>query len=473
MNTKTQQIAHSSAALLLSNAANKVTGFLIMLSVARYLGAEQFGLYTFVFSYVWVFGVFSDLGLTSVVAREISKEEGAGRVWLGNAIAIRWAASLVVYAICVGSSLMYNGWSQKSSLIALSALTFFYAPLSSANAVFTAKLKLYGSSMASLVSRLALWAAIQVLARKGASVAALIMVEVILGGITTAGLWIWARRLLSPSYRLDRLIAGTLLTQGIPLLMTSVFIALYFRMDVFFLEYFVGAAAVGSYAAAYRLTEAIPMAATAFTSSLFPVICQLLHQGEEHRLQKLLVSAQKILMAIVTPVLVVLTCYALPLVGLLYAGRFDSSSTALAILSCGQVFVFANILSTTLLVARNQGPILMGVTMGMVPLNALLNYLVIPGYGVPGAAATTVATEFAAFCCLLLITKTAGRFFSALTRVLPPALLALLFAWTLQHYAPAGLVWQIPLILILYGLSIRFLGVFDQEEWDRLKKALP
>ena len=52
--------------------------------------------------------------------------------------------------------------------------------------------------------------------------------------------------------------------------MSSVFIALYFRMDVFFLEYFVGAAAVGAYAAAYRLTEAIPLAATAFTSGRVP-----------------------------------------------------------------------------------------------------------------------------------------------------------------------------------------------------------
>jgi O-antigen/teichoic acid export membrane protein len=468
---KARQIAQSSMALLAGNAANKITGFLIMLSVARFLGAEQFGLYTFVFSYVWVFSILTDLGLTNIVAREIAREEETGRLWLGNAVAVRWAAALVVYLLCLAGSFFYNGWSQRTSLIAISALSFFYSPLSSANAVFTAKLKLYGASAASLVSRLILLVIIQMLARQGASVAALIVVEVLLGGLTSLALWIWASRMLRPSYRLDFAVIKVLLKQGIPLLMTSVFVALYFRMDVFFLEYFVGAAAVGTYAAAYRLTEAVPLAATAFTSSIFPVICQLLHRGEEPLLRKLTGSAQKILLAMVMPVVLGLAWFALPVVRLLYVGRFDASSTALAILGCAQIFVFSNILSSTLLVARNRGQQLMVVTLGMVPLNAILNYLVIPRFGVAGAAATTLATELGGAIVLLILTGTLGSFANGTLKVLPPALLAGLSVWLWAHFLPEGFYWQLPAMLAVYALAILMMRVFDQEEWGRLRRV--
>jgi O-antigen/teichoic acid export membrane protein len=295
---------------------------------------------------------------------------------------------------------------------------------------------------------------------------------VVLGGISSLVLWIWAQQMLRPSYQFNRAIAKSLLIQGLPLMMTSVFIALYFRMDVFFLEYFIGSAAVGAYAAAYRLVEAIPLAATAFVNSLFPVICQLHHQEDKTRLDRLTGSAHKILLAIVAPAVLILTWFSLPVVGLLYAGRFDSSALPLAILSCGQVLVYANILSSTLLVAQNHGHILMYVTMGMVPLNAVLNYQIIPRYGVPGAASTTLATEFAAVICLLVLTNSMRGFLAGLWRVLPPFLLAGIAAWTGQHYLPVGFLLQGAMTLVVYALAILLLRVFDQEEWKHLKKVI-
>src|SRR5688500_17544531 len=151
-----QKIGRNAMALLAGNLANKVIGFFIMLSVARFLGAEQFGLYTFVFAYVGFFGLLTDLGLTTVVARELSQDEATGRVWLGNAIGVRWIVLVVGYAVCVGASLLYHAWSETTSLVALAACTFFFAPLNTNSAIFTALLKVYGPSLISLLSRMLL-----------------------------------------------------------------------------------------------------------------------------------------------------------------------------------------------------------------------------------------------------------------------------------------------------------------------------
>lgn len=459
-------------ALLAGNLANKVIGFFIMLSVARFLGAEQFGLYTFIFAYVGFFGLMTDLGLTTVVARELSQDETSGRVWLGNAIGARWIISLAAYAVCVGASLIYHGWSGTTSLVALAACTFFFAPLNTNSAIFTARLKLYGPSLISLSSRTLLLIAVQVLARGGAQVGTLIALEVTLGGITTLVLWSWAHHMLAPTYRMDFSTIRRLLTEGIPLFMTSVFIALYFRIDVFFLEYFSGNDAVGSYAAAYRLTEAIPIAATAVTGSLFPVVCQLFHQGDSLLLEKLVRGSQKILLAMALPAALILAWHALPIVRVLYGGRFDSSAQALAILGCGQIFVYSNILSSTLLVASNRGRQLMLTTLAMLCINVVLNFLIIPVYGVPGAAATTVLTEIAGTIALVFPTGTYRGLVNAMSRLLVPASVFVVVLWLCSRVSPAIRLWSVLPAMAGYALTIRVLSVFDQEEWSRLKKAV-
>src|SRR5688500_4446858 len=184
-----QKIGRNAMAVLAGNLANKVIGFFIMLAVARVLGAEQFGLYTFIFAYVGFFGRMTDLGLTTVEARELSRDEPSGRVWLGSAMGGRWIISLAAYAVCVGASLSYHGCSGTTSLVALAGCTFFFAPLNTISAIFAARLNLYGPSLISLLSRTLLLIAVQMLARGGAQVGTLIALEVTLGGLTTLVLW--------------------------------------------------------------------------------------------------------------------------------------------------------------------------------------------------------------------------------------------------------------------------------------------
>src|SRR6185369_618905 len=102
-----RRIAESSMALLVSNVANKVTGFLIMLTVARLLGADRFGLYTAIFAYVSVFGLITDLGLTTVVVRRLSQDIDDGKRWLGNALLLRWPLAIGSYIVCVGSAVAF------------------------------------------------------------------------------------------------------------------------------------------------------------------------------------------------------------------------------------------------------------------------------------------------------------------------------------------------------------------------------
>jgi PST family polysaccharide transporter len=46
-------------------------GLLVGVLVAKYLGPEDFGIFNFVFSFVWIFSHFVTLGLDEIVTKEL------------------------------------------------------------------------------------------------------------------------------------------------------------------------------------------------------------------------------------------------------------------------------------------------------------------------------------------------------------------------------------------------------------------
>jgi O-antigen/teichoic acid export membrane protein len=467
-----RRIAHSSATLLFSNFVNKVIGFLIMITVARILGAEQFGIYTAVFAYVSLFALLTDLGLTTVVTRKLAQDNGAGCRWLGAALMMRWPTSVLMYIMAVASALWLYGWEERTGLIAISSLTFVTVPLTTYSAIFHAQVLPHKPALVSLCSRVALLAAVQWLARSGGSVAGLVLLEVIFGSAANITTWLLSRPLCRPVFSFDRSAFTQMLTEGIPLFLTSAFMMLYFRIDVFFLEYYRNSSAIGVYAAAYRLTEAMPVFATALTASIFPVLCRQVHAANEASLEKLVRISLKILLGAVLPLAVVLAFYNEVVVRILYGNRFDGSAPILAILACSQVRVFTNILMSTLLVARGKGSRLMVLTVIMLFLNIVLNFMVIPRHGVTGAAWTTLATELAGTVGCLAITSTAKLFLQTAARLTLPVLgcAAVLFSFTPAKVdTTLASLWPLLAVCLVYPISISVLRVFDQDEWKRLR----
>jgi O-antigen/teichoic acid export membrane protein len=138
-----------------------------------------------------------------------------------------------------------------------------------------------------LLSKVALFVAIQWLSRSGGTLTSLMAVEVIIGSASNITMWLFSRRWLRPSFDFDWGSVWLILQEGLPLFVSTAFVMLYIRIDVFFLEYYRGNAEIGLYAAAYRLTESLPLIAGALTNSIL-VMCQQIHAPNEPSLNKLL-----------------------------------------------------------------------------------------------------------------------------------------------------------------------------------------
>ncbi len=67
------RLASNTAIAFAGNALQRGLTFVITLILARGLGEERFGLYSYVVSYMFLFGFLADLGVERVVTRELSR----------------------------------------------------------------------------------------------------------------------------------------------------------------------------------------------------------------------------------------------------------------------------------------------------------------------------------------------------------------------------------------------------------------
>src|SRR5258706_15870288 len=65
---------------VIAKAATVVLGFFTVGLLTRYLGVEQYGVYSLVFAYLAFFGIFADFGLQLTLVRDLSDDKSSERL---------------------------------------------------------------------------------------------------------------------------------------------------------------------------------------------------------------------------------------------------------------------------------------------------------------------------------------------------------------------------------------------------------
>jgi O-antigen/teichoic acid export membrane protein len=94
-----QRIARNTTLLLLSNVAGFVLGFFFTMYVARCLVAEGFGVLSFGLSFVAIFGVLTDIGLQTLMIREITRDESLAQEYVSNIAVLKVLLCSVTFGL--------------------------------------------------------------------------------------------------------------------------------------------------------------------------------------------------------------------------------------------------------------------------------------------------------------------------------------------------------------------------------------
>ena len=80
----------------------KAISFVFTIFIIRWFGDEDYGRYLLIWSYITIFAMFSDAGLSMYAIREIAKKTATSPTIIGNIILIRLILATLTIAVLLG-----------------------------------------------------------------------------------------------------------------------------------------------------------------------------------------------------------------------------------------------------------------------------------------------------------------------------------------------------------------------------------
>jgi len=411
------RIARNAGWLLTDRVSRVGVGLFTGLLVARYLGPQQFGVFSYVTAFAALFAVFATLGLTDLVVRVLVQEPEDRDETLGTVFTLRFlAASLALSIATVSVFLLRPHDATAHYLVPVAAAGMLFQSADTIDFWFQSKLQSKFTVYAKLVPFFVASAAKIGLVVVHAPLPAFVWASLAEQSMAAVGMFVVykSRRLSIRNWSFSLQRAQRLLAQSWPLILTGVAITVYMRIDIIMIGQFSGARSTGLYSAATRISEVWYFLPTVIVTSAFPVIVEVKRRSEAEYYEKL-ESMFHFLMALGLAIAVPMTVLSGPLVALLYGGRYVQAGTILAIHIWTSLFVFLGVGQGPWTITEGLTRLILFRTSAGALVNVGLNVFLIPLYGGIGAAtATVIAQSFAAFFLNAFDKRTRRIFFCQL-----------------------------------------------------------
>lgn len=438
---------------------------------ARTLHPEGYGVWSGAFSYIALFSVFTDLGVTTAATQRMAAEPEREAEWLGALAGARTALSLVAMALCAASIPLLLTDAHDTHVVALILTsTILVTGAAALLTVFQSRLR-SGLVLSLTVLQSALWLAlVAALAAAHASVVAFAAGYALLMAAMAAIQIRTTRRYARIALRAGRRLWRPLLRVAVPLAIASVMITIYYQLDSVLLLQIAGPREAGIYGAAYGFLGPLLFLPSAVMSSVFPVLSAV-RDRDPARTSRLVQRCIETMGVIALPVLAGSIALAAPIVHLLYGDDFSRAAGLLPVLMIAFVSIcfgtLAGFLAPLLGLQWRQA---LYSSLGAAA-NLILNILLIPIYGALGSAWITVATEVLTMALMLGTSLRALRLRPAPGRLLRTVALAAAMTAAMIAARPLGLVPAGLLGVLLYAVGLPALRIVDRGELRALRAS--
>lgn len=472
-------MAHSATRKIALNTGVQVAGKIVVTLVAavsvviltRYLGATDYGKFNLAIAYLSLFSIFADVGLFTIVVREISKTPEKTEEILGNVMTLRLVLALVVIllGILISLFLPYPPDVQLAIVI-VGASILFGLVNSSMVTVFQARLRMDYSVISDTAGRVVAFLAVVVIAWLNLGFYAIVSTAAIGAFATLVITYYFARKLVRIRFLWDYQVHKKLLLTAVPLGLAVAINQIYFRADIFLLSLFRPYSEVGVYALAGKLLEILISFAGFFQNSVFPLISKYVADADQ-RLEGTIQTSFDVLLAAGVPIAVGGILLASPIIRLAGGSQFAQSVPLFQVLVLTVIFAFVTGLFSYGLIAKDRIRSLLWLNLGFLVFNVALNLVFIPVYG---AMAAAVITSLSEFLILLTISWLFHRWFgfSPSLRRVPKILLAAgimaALLWLL-HGLPVILL--VPIGGVSYLVALYFAKGIDPTILSKLRKS--
>lgn len=404
-----QKFVKNAAFLFGSQIISYVIAFFYFILMARYLGAEDYGVLSFALAFTAIFSIFTDLGWNSLSIREIARNNDLFQKYLGNVLTLKIFLTIIIFFVIM---LIVNilQYSQEMTItiylitgsVVLTAFSqFFYS-------LYQSEEKMEYQSLGIIFYNIFLFVGVIIAIYIRGNISSFALVYLV------ASLFVLIYNLIICSYKfeplrldLDLSFLKSKMKEALPFGLTTAFVTIYYYIDSIMLSFIQGNEVVGIYNVAYRIILIVLFIPSILNIVIFPAMSKFYLSSKE----SLMLSFRKYFkwMALIgIPMGVGITLFADFIIEILFGTEYKAAAFALQILIWSSVFIFLSGSFSRLLESTDRQLVLTKIA-GICALeNIILNLILIPFYSYSGASFATVITELTALILVIESTNKIG-----------------------------------------------------------------
>lgn len=409
------KLAQSAGLVFIGTVFGQVFGLLGELLVIRSVSPSTLGYLGVTYALVSMLGTIGLFGVPSGVTRFLSanKERGGGILLAGYLIGLGSAILLAC-----GLFLAKNQIASVADEPAISGVLPLFLPYLFALPVARISFSALRADQRTVPATVSKWIAPRLIAL-GILAVFVFMLETPLQG--AIGYWVsipvlaslcalWFLKDSAPTITVPtRRELRTLWRFSWPLAITVSLTMLLTHLDILMLGVYVESASVGHYRSIQPLRQITTFVTGAFGFLFLPLATRYYETGDLDGLDQLYRTSTKWITSLSLPFVLVFALFPRDVIRIFFGAQYLPASLALSILIGGLFFRALVGLDTDLLKALDRTRIELGCAVVGVVGNVVLNVLLIPRFGIAGAAAATVSGFFIYNVCeVAIIYRTVG-----------------------------------------------------------------
>jgi len=389
--TTDRHIFKNFVSLAVAEGLSRTIGLASTVYLARTLGAEGFGIIGFAFAVVSYFTLIVKLGFDTLGIRELARDRTQIHKYITNIIAIRFLLAIAAYIVLVAFVLLVNRPVGVKNFLLFLGLVVFTSAFN-LSWVFQGIERMEIKGIACVLESLFYMLGVVIFVRTAEQIY-LVAFFFILASVFA---FLFMSAFLTRTFGFFRLCIDVrwwkdLLRQVAPIGISLFMIQIYYYVDTIMLGFMRSEVEVGYYVGAYKLMLVSLIPAGLILKVFFPS----LSRKDDVHLPDFARNYVKMMFFTGIPIAIGGILFARELIYLFYGAQYEQAILPFTILMINPLFVFANMAFGNPLIAWDKQRVYMRwITLGAV-LNVILNLVLIPFYGMIGAAVATVLTEAA------------------------------------------------------------------------------
>ncbi|MGO2355542.1 MAG: flippase [Marinomonas foliarum] len=379
--------------LCLEQGGRILSSFLITVLLVKHLGVEQFGSFSLALAILTTLGPLAGLGFDSILFKKfISKEDNTTSLLQASCF-LRLVVAALVIIVCTA----INFLSSDPYLYVLNILVlgFIFDSFLAFKDYFSAKLKNKFYTYSTLVSSVIQFVIVYLLVNDNASIGYFAWSYVIAKAIQSIVLFgaFYKVQGLVISPRWKKSLSLNLLKTSYPMMFAASIGLLYSLQDQYFIKYFLGEYELGLYAVGIKFVLMLVVLPTLISNVFYPSLVSKYHAGKYVEYNNQL-QAMYLLFFILGLILYSFLYFSSAMIVIkLFGDEFKDSVLIMQIYSLLLVVSFFQSLNNKVLILNDlQSVIFKRATFALI-INAALNFIMIPKFGIKGAAYSTVMSE--------------------------------------------------------------------------------